>query len=259
MTRSADHRVRTARSTAVSRLPASQLGIHLADTATVNALNLHSGGSGLIMGVNRHGYPVTVLLFRQEPTTALALGGLRFAQLIGFRALALGASVLVQTGRPAAWSSFARNSDLDWGTHPTSQHVEPAETATIDHPQLLIVDGEPSAVIEGEPRSPGPWSTVLTVREQVTGWDASTLARADLVLTQRLSASEAAIACPILNATEHEREITRLPDDMVALVTHSELHFVRIAQTEIERDLIGPVDRRSEMTHVGFVPHSAGR
>ncbi len=228
-------------------LPASELGVHLADADTADALSIHTGGCGLIIGVNDYGRPVAITLFRPEPTAVLAVGGLRLAQLIAFRALGIGAQLFVETGRPAAWSSFARESGLEWGASHIRTQVGHAQRGTLDQPQLLVVDSESSAVAEAEERTSGPWSAVLTVRSQLSAWDTAELARADLVLMQRLSDAEAKVACPLMNLPDCERALTMLRSDAVALITHSELRIVRVDQTSIEQRVIGEIDRLAEM------------
>lgn len=79
-------------------------------TPGVEPPELTLGGAGLMVGANRHGGAVTVRLFRAEGTRLVLVGGLAAAQLLVLRALALGAGVLVQTGRPRAWEPFVRGS-----------------------------------------------------------------------------------------------------------------------------------------------------
>ena len=84
-----------------------------------------------MLGVNRHGTPVVIRPFRAEPTRAVLIGGLRCAEMLTLRALALGAHVTVQSTRPDAWSPFLRprrRADhlLPAGRPPTG----PAPTAT---------------------------------------------------------------------------------------------------------------------------------
>src|SRR2546423_4000371 len=64
--------------------------------------------AGVVLGRNRRGRPVTARLIRPEPTRVLLIGGVRVAELVTLRALALGVHVLVQTGRPYAWEPFPR-------------------------------------------------------------------------------------------------------------------------------------------------------
>lgn len=74
----------------------------------LEGLHLPVGTSGLMLGRNRHGNPVVARLFRPEQTRVLLVGGVRCAQLVALRAMALGARVMVQTARPRAWEPFVR-------------------------------------------------------------------------------------------------------------------------------------------------------
>ncbi len=233
-------------------LPLPQLGVHLADGDTADALSIVTGGCGLIMGVNDYGKPVTIGLFRPEPTAVLVVGSLPLAQLVAFRALGIGAQLFVETGRPAAWSHFARESGLDWGASHISTQVGHSQRGTPDQSQLLIVDSESSVVAEAEERTVGAWSAVLTVRSQLSGWDTTELARADLVVMQRLSEVEASLACPIMNVPQCEQTLTTLAPDMVALIERAEVRTVRVAQTSIEYRAIGEIDRMTGMSQPQF-------
>src|ERR1700709_2203612 len=61
-----------------------------------------------MLGNNRTGDRVVARFFRPEQTRALLVGGVRCAQLVALRAMALGARVVVQTARPRAWEPFVR-------------------------------------------------------------------------------------------------------------------------------------------------------
>src|SRR5204862_6737934 len=76
------------------------------EPAGTHAVELYP--AGVVLGRNRRGRPVTARLIRPEPTRALLVGGVRLAELLTVRALALGVHVLVQTGRPHAWDPFLR-------------------------------------------------------------------------------------------------------------------------------------------------------
>lgn len=235
-------------------LPPTHIGVHVADADTADALALSCAASGLIMGVDKHGTAVTVTLFRPEPTVVVAVGGLRLAQLVGFRALAVGAQVQVQTNRPAAWLAFARESGLMWdlGESPHDESRPPTlpvattlPSGSSDQPQLLLVDSGGNAVQADTPRV-GRWSSVVSIVSQLSSGDGPALARADLTLMQRLTAAEASFVCPLLNVAGHEETLTGLGDDDLALIAHGELRMARVAQTMIERRLIGPISPSAE-------------
>ncbi|HEV2088088.1 MAG TPA: hypothetical protein VGR21_07235 [Cryptosporangiaceae bacterium] len=228
----------------MSHLPSNQLGIHVTDPGSLASITVSPGGSGLVIGVDQHGKPVVIKLFRPEPTTAFAVGGLRFAQLIAFRALAVGAQIIVQTGRPTAWGTFGRVTadppDAIRVVPPGTPHDRPGKA---DRPVLVVLDGDSSAA-DSERRASGGWAAVLTVRDQLTAWDIDAFVRADIVLMQTLSPVESALVCSALNLADIEQSLTRLPADIVTLVSHGTLRWARIAQTPIEQQVIGSVLRQ---------------
>ena len=159
----------------------------------VDDWELSLGDAGMMVGTNRHGRAVTVRLFRPESTRVLLVGGVRAAQLVALRALALGALVVVQTARPRAWEPFVRGVGAPGGTIP----LLPPGRAVADgvgtalRPLLLIVDAGPVAA----EAAPGPpWRATLVVRDELTPADVDALSRADLALLQPLTSAEAALA-----------------------------------------------------------------
>ena len=79
------------------------------------------GTAGLMLGANRHGAPVTARLFRAEATRVVLIGGVRAAQLVVLRAMALGARIVVQTARPQAWEPFVRGVSAPGGPSRSSR------------------------------------------------------------------------------------------------------------------------------------------
>ncbi len=63
--------------------------------------------AGMVLGYDRHGIPVVARVFRPTGTRIVVVGGLRTAQVLALRALAVGARIDVRTRRWAAWHEFA--------------------------------------------------------------------------------------------------------------------------------------------------------
>ncbi|MEU7851556.1 type VII secretion protein EccE [Micromonospora parva] len=210
--------------------------------AVVTDWELSVGDAGLMVGTNRHGRAVTVRLFRPESTRVLLVGGVRAAQLMGLRALALGALVVVQTVRPRAWEPFVRGVGAPGGTIP----LLPPGRAVADgvgtalRPLLLIVDAGPVAA----EAAPGPpWRATLVVRDELTPADVDTLSRADLALLQPLTSAEATLAGAALGLGGSAEWLTRIREDMVAVVNRRALRWALLSPTPIEAQLIGPPRR----------------
>ncbi|MGW3784878.1 type VII secretion protein EccE [Micromonospora chokoriensis] len=196
------------------------------------------GDAGMMVGTNRHGGAVTVRLFRAESTRVLLVGGVRAAQLVALRALALGALVVVQTSRPRAWEPFVRGVGAPGGTIPLIPPGRPVAegVGSALRPLLLVVDAGPVPT-DAEPGP--PWRATLVVRDELTPADVDTLSRADLALLQPLNAAEAALAGTALGLGGSAEWLTRIRDDMVAVVNRRALRWALLSPTPIESQLIG--------------------
>ncbi|MBM7492053.1 type VII secretion protein EccE [Micromonospora luteifusca] len=198
------------------------------------------GDAGMMVGTNRHGRAVTVRLFRPESTRVLLVGGVRAAQLVALRALALGALVVVQTARPRAWEPFVRGVGVGapGGMIPliTPGRAVADGVGTALRPLLLIVDAGP---VSAEAEQGPPWRATLVVRDELTPADVDVLSRADLALLQPLNAAEAALAGAALGLGGSAEWLTRIRDDMVAVVNRRALRWALLSPTPIESQLIG--------------------
>ncbi len=201
-------------------------------------LELPYGSAGLMVGVNRHGNAVTVRLFRPESTRVMLVGGVRAAQLVTMRAMALGARVVVQTARPAAWEPFVRGVGRPGGTIPLVPPGRPVqgEPATPLAPLLVVLD---APAPPAGPRPGAAWQATLLVRDELTPADADALGRADLAVLQPLRRAEAAVAGAALGLGDSAEWLTRIRHDMVAVVNRRALRWALLACTPIEAQLIG--------------------
>ncbi|MGW4497973.1 hypothetical protein ACWENR_05045 [Micromonospora sp. NPDC004336] len=222
--------------------PGSRMGSHVADTATVGGLNLVAGGGGLVVGRSRQQEPVGLRLFRAEPTRLLLTGGVRCAELLAFRALALGARLFIQTAREQEWDSFLRRCVI--GRDVASflpPGVPPPTAASPTEPQLIVIDTGP--VTGPDSGLSAPWRATLVVRDDLAGWDVEALVRSDIVLLQRLVETEAATAASALGLASVQSWFTQLHPEMVGLITKGKVQWVMLSMTPTERQLIGPVAR----------------
>lgn len=211
--------------------------------AELNGLELSVGESGLMVGANRHGGAVTVRLFGPGTTRLLLVGGVRAAQLLALRALALGARVVVQTARPRAWEPFVRGVGAPGGAVPLIPPGRPVGGAPGSplQPLLLVVDAGP---VPAEVGPAAAWQSVLVVRDELTPVDSATLARADLAILQPLDPAEAALAGTALGLGGSAEWLTRIRDDMVAVVNRRALRWALLSPTPIESQLVGRPSRR---------------
>jgi type VII secretion protein EccE len=212
----------------------------IADRA--EGLELPVAASGLMLGRNRQGEPVVARLFRAEQTRALLVGGVRCAQLIALRAMALGARVVVQTARPQAWSPFLRGAAVPGeliALIPPGRVVD-IPAGSVLHPLLVIVDVGP---VGADTRPGAGFQATLVVRDDFTAADVDVAARADLLLLQPLRPDEATLVGAALGLGETAQWLTRIRSDMVGVVNRRAVRWAALAQTPIETHLIGEPSR----------------
>lgn len=215
-------------------------GVHPAEQAEGMHLPVSSGG--LMLGSNRHGKPVVIRLFRPEQTRALLVGGVRAAQLIALRAMALGARVVVQTARPQAWEPFVRGAAVPGesiAVVPPGRAFEIAPGSAL-HPLLVVVDVGP---VGADNRPGAGWQATLVVRDDFGPADVDVASRADLLLLQPLRPAEATLVGSALGLGEVAQWMTKIRPDMVGVVNRRAVRWAAFAQTPIEAQLIGPPTR----------------
>jgi type VII secretion protein EccE len=200
-------------------------------------------GAGVMLGRNRRDSPVTARLIRPEPTRVLLVGGVRLAETLTLRALALGVHVLVQTGRPYAWEPFLRAVALP---SDAIAMVPPGRPVALPPgsrltPQLVVVDVGPA--VGDLPVGEAPWRTTVVVRDDLAAADVDTLARADLVILQPLRPEEAALAGATLGLGTGQEWLTRIRADMVGVVNRRAVRFAVLSATPLEQQLVGPPER----------------
>jgi len=225
------------------RLPRLHVSSHLVSLATLAHLGVASPGTGLILGADVEGQAVPVRFFRPEPTTVTLVGGAWAAQLVLFRALALGVRTVVMTGDPASWQGFGERATGQSGrvavVHGEQQM---AFAATPQQPVLVVYD----LGLVGPSAAPtlGPWQTQLTVLRRLDEPGVPSVEGCQMVMMQRLSLVEAALAASALRLTGQSAQLLqRMEDDMVALLGGGADRYVWLTQTGTERQFIGPPRR----------------
>jgi hypothetical protein len=172
-------------------------------------------------------------------------GGLRYAQLVALRTLALGGDVVVQTGRPQLWEPFVRGvsspGDALTLIAPNRSMDFPAPSPW--QPRLIVVDVGPVGPT-GVPVVEAPWHATMVVRDDLTPHDIDLLARADLVVLAPLSPAEAEIAGNALGLRQLASHLPRVRPEMVGVVVgRRTLRWTLLSPTPIERQLIGTIGR----------------
>lgn len=220
-----------------------RIGAHLASATALDQVRVVGSGMGLLLGQDRDKSPVHVRLFRPEPTRTTLIGGLWAAQIVMFRALALGARIVVFTSQPESWEGFG-----PWATGrtdrvaimPTERPVTVAASARV--PALLIYD----VGLLGASNRPtlGPWQTQLTILRQLTAYGFPAVQESNLVMLQRLSPEEAFSAGSVLRLNRQASQLLQvLRDDMFALIGGGANRYVWVSTTSVENRQFGAARR----------------
>ncbi len=197
---------------------------------------------GLLVGEDRKQRPVLLRLFGPKMVRATAVGGVWFGQLLVFRALALGARVIVRTTSPQLWQHL--------GSAATGRHDRLVAISGDQQPQAVGGPAQPLLILDdfgqiGAPVTGMPWLAHVTLLRQLTQRGVNALKDADVVLMQRLSATEAEIATAVLRLEQRNAmRVQALFDDMVAVVGGEIDRHASLTPTPIERELLGPPGRR---------------
>ncbi|MFE7869856.1 hypothetical protein ACFUYE_05845 [Micromonospora humida] len=234
------------------RLPRLRIGTHAVSPAALARLSPSPLPAGLVLGADRRRAAVTIRLFRPEPTRVALVGGVWAGQLVAFRALALGARVVVLTTEPTTWAGFgpaALGRAADRVEVRADDRPVPA-TGTAGQPTLIVRDlpsgaGRPGAAASHGPAAfgaapLGAWQAELTVVRRLDPGSVSVLRDSDLCVLQRLWADESAAVQQALRLPpDSGRFLQVMADDMLTLVGGGTDRHLWISQTPVEQHLLG--------------------
>ncbi|WP_422754735.1 hypothetical protein [Micromonospora sp. WMMD708] len=222
------------------RLPRLRIGTHAVSPAALARLSPSPLPAGLVLGADRRRAAVTIRLFRPEPTRVTLVGGVWAGQLVAFRALALGARVVVLTTEPTTWAGFG---PAALGRVEVRADDRPVPTDGTPQQPTLIVRDLPSGATRpaaSGAAAPGSWQAELTVVRRLDPGTASALRDSDLCVLQRLSADESVTAQQALRLPpDSGRFLQVMADDMLTLVGGGADRHLWISQTPVEQHLLG--------------------
>ncbi|PXY32209.1 hypothetical protein [Prauserella muralis] len=218
------------------------------DPALLDAISPSGDRGGIVLGSGLQGEPLTVSALRAAPTRIVLVGGLYLARQVALRAMAVGAWVVVATGRPTAWHVLSKAA----GTLPNGQpsplvqirRLSPVELPrpSEDAPLLVVHDGGPTPQDLFPPRS--PWQTTVYVLPYLHPQAGALANAADLVLMQRLPAGQAELAARIWRLPpQMMRQLTTLKDDQAVALGRNLWRPLRLVTTGKEQQILGPVRR----------------
>ncbi|MFF2010878.1 hypothetical protein ACFVWY_17670 [Streptomyces sp. NPDC058195] len=242
--------MRYARGRAMARLVGPRRGLrgprhpgHALAAGQLDALSLPVGDDGVPLGSDAEGTERTLSFPHPAPYDVLLIGGLWTAQVLALRVAATGALVLVETGRPAAWTSLARAAGTGWERVILHQvgRVPPAGAA----------EGRPVLVVRDcgmrPPRGrvvPAPWQSVLTLLPYPSVVAPRLMRASALVGVQRVSPQEAGTIGGVLGLPRTESEaLPTLADSVTLWVAGRERHWVTTGASEAETRLLGAARR----------------
>jgi hypothetical protein len=219
-----------------------------ADPAMLDAISPSGDRGGIVLGSGLNGEPLTISALRPTPTRIVLAGGLYLARQVALRAMAVGAWVVVATGRPTEWQVLTRaaGESHDGRQSPLVQirRLSPVELPrpSEDAPLLVVTDGGPTPQDLFPPRS--PWQTTVYVLPYLHPQAGATANAADLVLMQRLPMGQAELAARIWRLPpQMMRQLTTLKDDQVVALGRNLWRPLRLVTTGKEQEILGPVRR----------------
>ena len=179
-----------------------------APTADPNLKTMTTGPSGLVLGIGQGG-PVTMRLFRSQPTRLFLATPEYMTWLLAFRAMCLGAhlSVIVEDHR--RWLTLADTVRACGGTIDLLRGTENIPGQGRPYRPSLIIDG--MQAIPPTERL-GAWQSLVTLGDPSAGKPVSDLRAADVALIAPMSSK----------AAEHLRRAYALASGQVKAVTDLE-------------------------------------
>ncbi len=216
---------------------------HVVAAADLAALSLPVGDDGIIIGVDSRSRPAVLGIHHPVPYDVVLIGGLWTAHVLALRAVATGARVVVETGRPQLWTRLAQaaNGGLECMTLHEVGRVPPVG-ATLGSPVLVVRDCGTRP-----PRSrvaSAPWQPVLTLLPYLSPATHRLVERASLVGVQRVSPEEARVVGRILALPEVQAEaLPTFAENATLWCTRSSRQLVRLVPTDSETGLLGSPSR----------------
>lgn len=212
---------------------------HGVPEAGAGQLDLPLAPGGLVIGQEAR-QPLVLRFFRFQPTHVAMFAAPYVARILGYRALALGAQVVIVSGRPSVWETLARSAPPGpaWvSVVPPNSPTPPA--GSIVRPSLIIDDGG-----SGSRRDLGPWQTVVSVMPYVTAQALSSLHSFDLLVLQRVAPEHVGPVRAGFNLpVDTAQWLPRMPDDTIAVAERGRVRFANLGVTQNEGFALGQPTR----------------
>jgi hypothetical protein len=216
---------------------------HLLTAAELAALSLPLGDDGIIIGVDSRSEPAVLGIHHPVPYDVVLIGGVWTAQVLALRAVATGARVVVETGRPHLWTRLAQaaNGGLECMTLHEVGRVPPVG-ATLGSPVLVVRD---CGVKPPRGRvASAPWQPVLTLLPYLGPASHRLMERAALVGVQQVSPEEARVIGRVMALPAVQAEaLPTFAENATLWCTRTARRLVRLVPTDSEEGLLGQPSR----------------
>lgn len=214
----------------------------------LDAISPSGDRGGIVIGSGANGEALTVAAMRSTPTRIVLVGGLYLARQVALRAMAVGAWIVVATGRPASWHVLKQAAGTQSDGRP-SPHVQIRRLSPVELPRpsenaplLVMHDGGPTPQDLFPPKS--PWQTTVYVLPYLHPQASSTANASDLVFMQRLPTGQAELAARMWSLPAQTiRHLTMLKDDQVITLGPNIWRPIRLVTTGKEQQILGPIRR----------------
>ncbi len=213
---------------------------HMVRATDLAAIQLPVSDDGVLIGSDAtDGSPAVLGLFARSGRDVILVGGAYAAQLIALRAVAAGARVAIETGRPHIWEELrlkASSGQECVTVHPVNA-LGP-QGASVHSPVLVIRDC--GAIPPRVGARHGAWQTTLTLLPYLDPASADLLGTQDMVGLQRISPPEAGLAAAVLSLPSAERAaLPTLADSLTLWVAGFNRRYVQATPTSLEDALLG--------------------
>ncbi len=198
---------------------------------------VRTGPSGLLLGQTGDGRPVTVRIFRPDPTRVLVSTRDYMKWILVFRAVTIGAHATILTATPRSWASLAQVVEASGGTVEIADQIGQIPGQGRPYRPSLIVDD--LAASDGVRMSLGAWQAVLIMNDASASAAIHTLRACDLTFVSPADsrASENLRRGYALNQ-QQLRQLNNLAENELVVAMPRRLTRVIMPPTQIEYEML---------------------
>lgn len=198
---------------------------------------IRTGPSGLLLGPGEDGQPITIRLFRPEPTRVLASMRDYMTWILIFRAVTIGAHITIITATPRSWSLLVELVRSCGGTVDLLSKADSVPGQGRAYRPSLIVDD--LAASDGVRMSLGAWQSVLVLNDASASSAIHTLRACDLALVSPCDARTVEnLRRGYALTPKHLRQLNNLAENELVVAMPRRVSRVLMPPTPIEYQLL---------------------